>query len=106
MPLWGASAGPVAGKVGERDRGRTLAVRRDPSQAVNTLLLGTIGGASGRRLLANAPSLPADPRPLAREAAARIAARLPGGRVYTDDVAPMEWLIDSSIVQVAADGGR
>ena len=28
------------------------------------------------------------------------------GRVYTDDVAPVEWLVDSSIVQVAAKGER
>ena len=36
--------------------------------------------------------------------AARLAPRLRGGRVYTDDVAPVEWLVDTSIVQVAADG--
>jgi hypothetical protein len=35
----------------------------------------------------------------------RLGPRLPGGRVYTDDVAPVEWLIDASIVKVAADGG-
>ena len=29
-----------------------------------------------------------------------------GGRVYTDDRAPVEWLIDSSIVQYAARGGN
>ena len=27
-----------------------------------------------------------------------------GGTVYTDDKAPVEWLIDKSIVQYAADG--
>jgi hypothetical protein len=26
--------------------------------------------------------------------------------VYTDDVAPVEWLVDTSIVQVAARGER
>jgi hypothetical protein len=30
--------------------------------------------------------------------------RLRGGRVYTDDKAPVEWLIDKSIVEYAADG--
>jgi len=78
-------------------------VIRDPSQPINTLLLGTSGGASAQRLLANAPSLPANLRPLAVAAAARIAPRLPGGRVYTDDIAPVEWLIDASIVEFAAD---
>ncbi|MCW2984071.1 MAG: Spermine synthase, partial [Conexibacter sp.] len=43
---------------------------------------------------------------LARTAAARIAPPLRGGRVYTDDVAPVEWLIDASIVQVASEGHR
>jgi hypothetical protein len=40
------------------------------------------------------------------QAAARLAPALPGGEVYTDDRAPVEWLIDASIVQVAADGDR
>ena len=30
--------------------------------------------------------------------------RLPGGTVYTDDKAPVEWLVDKSIVEYAADG--
>jgi spermidine synthase len=94
----------------ERVLGATMAavfptVMRDPSERVNTLLLGTMGEASARRLRANAPSLPPELRPLAREAAARIEPRLPGGRVYTDDVAPVEWLIDTSIVEFAAGGG-
>ena len=81
-------------------------VVRDPSEAVNTLLLGTMGEASAQRLRAAAPTLPEDLRPLALAAAARVAPRLRGGRVYTDDVAPVEWLIDTSILQVAADGER
>jgi hypothetical protein len=43
---------------------------------------------------------------VAEATAARLAPALRGGRVYTDDVAPVEWLIDASIVQVAADGTR
>ena len=39
-------------------------------------------------------------------AAARLAPALPGGAVYTDDRAPVEWLIDASIVHVAAEGDR
>jgi hypothetical protein len=35
-----------------------------------------------------------------------LAPGLRGGRVYTDDVAPVEWLIDASIVEVAASGER
>ena len=37
--------------------------------------------------------------------AARLAPRLRGGAVYTDDKAPVEWLIDKSIVEYAAGGG-
>jgi len=29
-----------------------------------------------------------------------------GGSVYTDDRSPVEWLVDASIVQVAAHGER
>jgi spermidine synthase len=81
-------------------------VLRDPSQPTNTMLLATAGRASARRLERAARQLPAQLRPLARATAARLHPRLPGGRVYTDDVAPVEWLIDRSIVQVAADGER
>ncbi len=81
-------------------------VIRDPSEDTNTLLLGTMGAASARRMALNARTLPEELRPLGHAAAARIAPRLKGGRVYTDDVAPVEWLIDSSIVEVAAHGER
>ena len=50
-------------------------------------------------------TLPSDLRPLANLAADRLAEPLQGGPVYTDDHAPVEWLIDASILQVAADGG-
>ncbi|MDP2709802.1 MAG: fused MFS/spermidine synthase [Solirubrobacteraceae bacterium] len=94
----------------EKVLGATMAsvfptVLRDPSQRVNTLLLGTAGSASAQRLRDNAASLPPDLQPLAIAAAGRVEPRLPGGRVYTDDIAPVEWLIDSSIVSFAAGGG-
>jgi spermidine synthase len=81
-------------------------VLRDPSQRTNTMLLATAGGASAQRLERAVPGLPEQLRPLARATAGRLAPRLPGGRVYTDDIAPVEWLIDTSIVQVAAKGER
>jgi hypothetical protein len=31
---------------------------------------------------------------------------LAGGRLFTDDKAPVEWLIDASIVRYAAGGGE
>ena len=53
-------------------------------------------------LLAAASRLPDDLRPLALQTANRLAPALRGGRVYTDDKAPVEWLIDRSIVSYAA----
>ena len=50
--------------------------------------------------------MPAPLRPVASEAAQRLSAPLPGGDVYTDDLAPVEWLIDGSILKVAAQGQR
>ena len=34
---------------------------------------------------------------------AKIGPRLPGDEVYTDDLAPVEWLIDRSILGYASD---
>ena len=95
----------------EKVLGRTMSevfptVVRDPAEDVNTLLIGTAEDASGENLRAAVPTLPPDLRPRALEAAARIAPRLKGGTVYTDDKAPVEWLIDASIVEVAAEGER
>jgi spermidine synthase len=81
-------------------------VLRDPSEPTNVMLAGTDAPVSARRLRATAPSLPAPLRPVAAATADRLAAPLRGGTVYTDDVAPVEWLIDESIVKVAAQGRR
>jgi spermidine synthase len=78
-------------------------VLRDPSEDTNTLLLGTNEGASRAQLARAANSLHRDLRPLALAAVGRLGPRLPGGTVYTDDKAPVEWLIDKSIVDYAAD---
>lgn len=77
-------------------------VLRDPSEAVNTVLLACDAPISADRLAA--ARTPAALRSAAAAAAARLAPALPGGEVYTDDRAPVEWLIDASIVQVAAEG--
>jgi spermidine synthase len=73
-------------------------VMRDPVKDVNTLLV-----ASPRPL--DPARLRAAPEPLAgvaEDAARRLEAPLGGGRVYTDDRAPVEWLVDKSIVSYAA----
>jgi hypothetical protein len=48
------------------------------------------------------PGLPAGLRATALLAAGRLEGPLRGGDVYTDDRAPVEWLIDKSIVDYAA----
>jgi len=77
-------------------------VLRDPIEPTNTLLVASEKAISARHLRDNAPSLPAPLRPVARAAAIRLGPPLRGGSVYTDDRAPVEWLIDRSILEYSA----
>ena len=45
--------------------------------------------------------MPDDVQPVADDVAGRLAPGLRGGTVYTDDKAPVEWLVDLSLAQVA-----
>jgi spermidine synthase len=88
--------------------GRTMAevfptVIRDPKEETNTLLLGSEGPASADRLLRSMAFLPEDLDPIALEEAEKIGPRLAGGEVYTDDLAPVEWLIDRSLLGYAGE---
>jgi spermidine synthase len=90
----------------EKALGATIAdvfehVARDPIQPTNTMLVAGRRPLSAGRLRAAAATLPAPLRPLARREAARLRPRLPGGSVLTDDRAPVEWLIDRSILDYA-----
>ncbi len=80
-------------------------IARDAAQTTNTQLIGTTGAAPSGDRLRRTP-LPKDLRPLAAYAASRLEPGLSGGDVWTDDRAPVEWLVDSSILQVAAQGER
>jgi spermidine synthase len=75
---------------------------RDPIESTNTLVLGSQRAPSSQRLSRAAAQLPAGLRPLAHDSARRLAPPLRGGTVYSDDRAPVEWLIDRSIVGYAA----
>jgi spermidine synthase len=91
----------------EKDLTRTLgtsfaSVLRDPIEPTNTLLIASTAPASALSVSNAEPTLPRDLRPLARAAAARVEPPLEGGEVFTDDRAPVEWLIDASIVKYAA----
>jgi len=93
----------------ERVLGRTMesvfsSVRRDPIETENTLLVAGTGPLSGDRLGREASRLPSGLGALARAQAQRLRPPLPGGEVYTDDHAPVEWLIDLSILGYARGG--
>jgi spermidine synthase len=79
-------------------------VMRDPVEDTNTLLVAGEAPLSAERLRAAAADMPPALRATAFSAAARLEPPLRGGDVYTDDRAPVEWLIDKSIVDYAADG--
>jgi spermidine synthase len=82
-------------------------VVRDPIRPTNTIVIGSgAPGAGAARLHAAADGLPRALRAPAARAAARIGPPPRGGEVYTDDRAPVEWLIDASILRYAAEGGR
>jgi spermidine synthase len=90
--------------------GRTMAevfptVLRDPIEPTNTLLAGSEAPTSAARLRDAIPELPRELRPVAVAQLAHLEPRLPGGEVYTDDRAPVEWLIDRSILGYASDEG-
>ncbi len=87
-------------------RAAGLYVVRYPAEDANTLLVGSASPVDPALLAAREGGLPPDLRLLAREAAAGTGPALRGGRVFTDDRAPVEWLVDASIVDYAADGGE
>ncbi len=92
----------------EKVIGRTMAevfptVLRDPIGDSNTYLVGSSVPAGVGRLRAARPVLPRELRSLALVESYRVEPRLEGGEVYTDDKAPVEWLIDRSIIGYASE---
>jgi SAM-dependent methyltransferase len=75
---------------------------RDPIEDTNTLLVASEAPLSASRLLDAVPELPPALRATAVAAAGRLERPLDGGDVYTDDKAPVEWLIDKSIIDYAS----
>jgi predicted membrane-bound spermidine synthase len=76
-------------------------VVRYPMTRTNSLVVGSLAPVSAAQLRASIPTLPAALRPVAEQAAAGLDEGFDGGPVYTDDKAPVEWLIDESIVSYA-----
>jgi spermidine synthase len=79
-------------------------VVRVPAESTNTILVGGDRGLTPGSLEPAVTRLPPDLQPRARADAEIAAPGLRGGSVYTDDKAPVEWLVDSSLVQVATEG--
>jgi spermidine synthase len=77
------------------------AVARDGYDDSTTLLVASAAPASPARLLGKLSTLPGPLRRLGRAAATRLTTPLRGGAVYTDDRAPMEWLVDRDVIQGA-----
>lgn len=99
---------PKGSDVLERALSATLravfpAVWRDPVAPTNTLLVAG-RSISPERLAASAPALPLSVQPLARATKLRLSPARRGGTVLTDDRAPVEWLIDRSIIEYATAG--
>ncbi len=75
-------------------------VWRDPVDDTNTVLLATNGDFDPAQRLREV-EVPPEVRQPVLDAADRLEPGLRGGTVYTDDRAPVEWLIDASLAQVA-----
>ena len=80
-------------------------VYRDPAQRTNTMLVATTDDTDPSTAL-RAKAADADPElaPVLDGSASRIEPALRGGPVYTDDRAPVEWLVDLSLADVARTG--
>jgi spermidine synthase len=78
-------------------------VGRDPIEDTNTLGIASDAPISAAALRGRAPTLPGQLRPVALAAAERVGPALGGGEIYTDDKAPVEWLIDGSLLDYARD---
>ena len=90
----------------ERVLGRTMAsvfgrVLRYPIEPTNTLLIGGDGDFSAAGCEPMRRRCPRRCDRCARGCRCQLAPRLPGGEVFSDDHAPVEWLVDSSLLEYA-----
>jgi spermidine synthase len=76
-------------------------VARDRFSADNSLVLASRRPLSSARLLAAQAGVPVGLRSLLAGVSGRLGPALSGGTVYTDDLSPVEWLTDLSIIRYA-----
>jgi spermidine synthase len=77
-------------------------VMRDRLNSDNTLLVASQSPLSGGSIASHAIPIPPALYGIDAAVADRVAPALSGGTVYTDDLAPVEWLTDLSILRYAA----
>lgn len=78
-------------------------VARDPTEPTNTMLMASDTPIRPANINKAAATFGGDLRAVALAEAAQLTPPLTGGRVFTDDRAPVEWLIDRSIVEYAVE---
>ena len=88
-------AGRLRDRLQELELGRIQAV---PSQDRGGVLRGAVNDSRE-----GTEDLPSEVANLGATEASRFGELLAGGEVYTDDKAPVEWLIDRSILGYAGD---
>ena len=74
---------------------------RNPVSSTSTVLLGTTAAEPKQQLRRAAASAPSELANVLEASAGRLSPGLDGGRVYTDDRAPVEWLVDTSLAAEA-----
>ena len=77
-------------------------VVRDRVSDTNSLVVASMRPLAGANMIAGHARVPADLQGLLAAVAGRLSPALRGGQVYTDDLAPVEWLTDLSIIRYAA----
>ncbi len=92
----------------EKVLGRTMSeafpnVMRDPIEPTNTLLVGSEAPLSADAIREGTVELPVEVANLGATEASRFGELLGGGEIYSDDRAPVEWLIDRSILGYASE---
>jgi spermidine synthase len=76
-------------------------VARDPMRPTNSLVVASDTPPAASRMTAGVTSAAPALGGLAAGSARRLAPGLDGGAVYTDDHAPVEWLVDGSLIDYA-----
>jgi predicted membrane-bound spermidine synthase len=87
--------------VGATVRAAFRVVVRDRVSGTNSLVLGAQGPVSAQRMVAAEAVVPVGLRNLLSAVAGRLGPVPSGGQVFTDDLAPVEWLTDLSILRYA-----